>query len=445
MSYIDNVIAGIEKKDPNQPEFQQAAKEVLESLRFIVEQDSIYEKSGLLERLVEPERVIMFRIPWIDDTGRIQVNRGFRVQYNSAIGPYKGGMRFHPSVNLSIIKFLGFEQTFKNSLTGLSIGGGKGGSDFDPKGKSDAEVMRFCQSLMNELYRHIGPDTDVPAGDIGVGGREIGFMYGQYKKLVNRFEGVLTGKGIGWGGSLARTEATGYGLIYITEEYLRGKGDGFKGKKIAISGSGNVAIFACEKAQSLGAEVVTMSDSDGFIYHKDGIRLDTVKDIKLVKRGRLSAYVEAHKDAVYTEAVKGRLWNVQVDIALPCATQNELLIDDAKTLAANGCRIVAEGANMPATLEATEYLLGEGIAFFPGKAANAGGVATSALEMSQNSTRLSWPFEEVDAKLKTIMCGIFHNIDTAAREYGKDGNYVLGANIAGFKKVAKAMLDQGVI
>jgi glutamate dehydrogenase (NADP+) len=443
MSYIDNVIAEIQKKDADQPEFQQAAQEVLDSLRIIADRDNIYEKSCLLERLVEPERVIMFRIPWVDDAGKIRVNRGFRVQYNSAIGPYKGGLRFHPSVNLSIIKFLGFEQTFKNSLTGLPIGGGKGGSDFDPKGKSDGEVMRFCQSLMNELFRHIGPDTDVPAGDIGVGAREIGFLYGQYKKLVNRFEGVLTGKGIGWGGSLARTEATGYGLVYLVEEYLKSKNDGFKGKKVAISGSGNVAIFACEKAQSLGANVITMSDSDGFIYHKDGINLETIKNIKLEKRGRISEYAQVHKDAVYAD--KGRLWDNQVDIALPCATQNELRIEDAKTLTSNGCKIVAEGANMPTTLEATGLLLEKGVAFFPGKAANAGGVATSALEMTQNSTRLSWPFEEVDAKLKTIMCGIFHNIDDASKEFGKDNNFVFGANIAGFKKVAKAMLDQGII
>jgi len=445
MSYIDSIIAGIEKKDAGQPEFIQAAKEVLESLRIIVDKDSVYEKAGLLERLVEAERVIMFRVPWIDDAGRVQVNRGFRVQYNSAIGPYKGGLRFHPSVNLSIIKFLGFEQTFKNSLTGLPMGGGKGGSDFDPKGKSDNEVMRFCQSFMTELYRHIGPDTDVPAGDIGVGGREVGFMYGQYKRLKNAFEGVLTGKGIGWGGSLVRTEATGYGLVYIVEEYLNKKGDSFKGKKVAISGSGNVAIFAAEKASALGATVISMTDSNGFIHDKDGIKLDTIKDIKLVNRERLTKYAEAHKSAVYCETGKGRVWDIACDIALPCATQNELLLEDAKKLAASGCKVVAEGANMPTTMDATELLLSKGVAFFPGKAANAGGVATSGLEMSQNSARLSWSFEEVDAKLKNIMVGIFHSIDDASKEYGKPGNFVIGANIAGFKKVAKAMLDQGVV
>ena len=445
MSYIDTIIASIEKKDAGQPEFIQAAKEVLESLRIIVDQDNIYEKSGLLERMVEPERAIIFRVPWVDDAGKVQVNRGFRVQYNSAIGPYKGGLRFHPSVNLSIIKFLGFEQTFKNSLTGLPMGGGKGGSDFDPKGKSDNEVMRFCQSFITELYRHIGPDTDVPAGDIGVGGREIGFMYGQYRRIVNRFEGVLTGKGIGWGGSLARTEATGYGLIYIIEEYLNKTGDNFKGKKVAISGSGNVAIFAAQKVMSLGATVVSMSDSNGSIYHKEGLNLDTIKDIKLINRERISKYTDIHKEAVYTDIAKGRVWDIPCDIALPCATQNELLIEDAKKLVSGGCKIVGEGANMPTTMDATEYFLSKGVAFFPGKAANAGGVATSGLEMSQNSARLSWSFEEVDAKLKNIMANIFHSIDKAAEEYGKPGNYVIGANIAGFKKVAKAMMDQGVV
>jgi len=445
MSYIDNIIAIIEKRDAGQPEFLQAAKEVLDSLRIITDQDSVYEKAALLERLIEPERAVIFRVPWIDDAGKVQINRGFRVQFNSAIGPYKGGLRFHPSVNLSIIKFLGFEQIFKNSLTGLPIGGGKGGSDFDPKGKSDNEVMRFCQSFMTELYRHIGPDTDVPAGDIGVGGREIGFMYGQYKRIVNAFEGVLTGKGIGWGGSLARTEATGYGLVYIVDEYLKGNGDGFKGKKVAISGSGNVAIFAAEKAYALGAVVVSMTDSNGFIYHKEGVNLETIKDIKLLNRDRLSRYAEIHKDAVYTDASKGRVWDIACDIALPCATQNELLLEDAKKLAANGCKIVAEGANMPTSMDATECLLSKKIAFIPGKAANAGGVATSALEMCQNSARLSWSFEEVDAKLKNIMAGIFRSIDGASKEYGKPGNFMVGANIAGFRKVAKAMLDQGVI
>jgi len=445
MSYIDNIIAGIEKKDAGQPEFIQAAKEVLESLRIIVDRDNTYEKAGLLERMVEPERAVVFRVPWIDDAGKVQVNRAFRVQFNSAIGPYKGGLRFHPSVNLSIIKFLGFEQTFKNSLTGLPMGGGKGGSDFDPKGKSDNEVMRFCQSFMMELYRHIGPDTDVPAGDIGVGGREIGFMYGQYKRIVNCFEGVLTGKGIGWGGSLARTEATGYGLVYIIEEYLKKIGDGFKGKKVAISGSGNVAIFAAQKVMSLGAAVVSMSDSNGYIFHNSGINLDSIKDIKLLNRERLTKYAEIHKDAVYTDTGKGNVWEIKCDIALPCATQNELNLEDAKKLVSNGCKIVGEGANMPTTMDATEYLLSKGVAFFPGKAANAGGVATSGLEMSQNSARLSWSFDEVDAKLKNIMIGIFHSIDDAAQEFGKPGNFVIGANIAGFKKVARAMLDQGVV
>jgi len=445
MGYIDNIISIIEKRDAGQPEFLQAAKEVLDSLRIIVDKDNTYEKAGLLERLIEPERAIVFRVPWIDDAGKVQVNRGYRVQFSSAIGPYKGGLRFHPSVTLSIIKFLGFEQIFKNSLTGLPMGGGKGGSDFDPKGKSDNEVMRFCQSFMTELYRHIGPDTDVPAGDIGVGGREVGFMYGQYKKITNAFEGVLTGKGLGWGGSLVRTEATGYGLVYIVEEYLNKKGDSFKGKKVAISGSGNVAIFAAEKAAALGATVVSMTDSNGFIHDKDGIKLDTIKDIKLVNRERLTKYAEAHKSAVYSETGRGRVWDIACDIALPCATQNELLIEDAKKLAASGCKVVAEGANMPTTLDATEYLLSKSIAFFPGKASNAGGVATSGLEMSQNSGRMSWSFEEVDAKLKTIMCNIFRSIDDASKEYGKPGNFVIGANIAGFKKVAKAMLEQGVV
>jgi glutamate dehydrogenase (NADP+) len=445
MGYVDNIISIIEKKDAGQPEFLQASKEVLESLRMIVDKDPVYEKCGLLERLVEPERMIAFRVPWVDDAGKVQVNRGYRVQYNSAIGPYKGGIRFHPSVNMSIIKFLGFEQTFKNSLTGLPMGGGKGGCDFDPKGKSDNEVMRFCQSFMTELYRHIGPDTDVPAGDIGVGAREVGFMYGQYKRIMNNFVGVFTGKGLTWGGSLGRTEATGYGLVYIVDEYLKTQSDSFEGKKVVISGSGNVAIYAAQKAMSLGATVISMSDSNGYIFHKDGINLDTIKDVKLVKRERLTKYAEVHKDAVYTEVNKGRVWDIPCDIALPCATQNELLIDDAKKLVKNGCKIVGEGANMPTTMDATDCLLDGGVAFFPGKAANAGGVSTSGLEMSQNSTRLSWSFEEVDAKLKGIMAGIFNSMDNAAREYGKPGNFVLGANIAGFKKVAKAMMDQGVI
>jgi len=445
MGYVDTVMAGLESRNADQSEFLQAAREVLDSLRPIVKQDSTYEKAGLLERLVEPERMVMFRVPWVDDSGKVQVNRGYRVQYNSAIGPYKGGIRFHPSVNLSIVKFLGFEQTFKNSLTGLPIGGGKGGADFDPKGKSANEVMRFCQSFMSELYRHIGPDTDVPAGDIGVGAREVGYMYGQYKRLVNTFDGVFTGKGIGWGGSLGRTEATGYGLVYMVEEYLNSKGDSIKDKRVSISGSGNVAIFAAEKARHLGAIVVSMSDSNGFIFHKTGINLNTVKDIKLVKRGRISEYIETHTDAVYTDVDSGRVWDIECDIALPCATQNELELTDAKNLAGSGCKVVAEGANMPTTMEGAELFLNRGVAFFPGKAANAGGVSTSALEMSQNSMRLSWSFDEVDTKLKGIMVGIYRNMDEAAREYGKPGNYVLGANIAGFKKVAKAMLDHGIV
>ncbi|MDR0875793.1 MAG: NADP-specific glutamate dehydrogenase [Clostridiales Family XIII bacterium] len=445
MDYIDKIIADVERKNADQPEFLQATKEVLESLRVVVDRDSVYEEVGLLERLVEPERIIQFRVPWVDGSGKVQVNRGFRVQFNSAIGPYKGGLRFHPSVNLGIIKFLGFEQIFKNSLTGLPIGGGKGGSDFDPKGKTDAEVMRFCQSFMTELHRHIGPDTDVPAGDIGVGGREIGFLFGQYKRLKNAFEGVLTGKGLTWGGSLARTEATGYGLVYMVEEYLKSIGAAFEGREVAVSGSGNVAIFATQKVQQLGGTVVTMTDSNGFIYHKAGIDLDAIKEIKLINRGRLSEYTKFHADAVYTDVADGKVWNTPCDVALPCATQNELDLADAKTLVANGCKIVGEGANMPTTLDASLFLQENGIAFFPGKAANAGGVGTSALEMSQNSERLSWTFDEVDAKLNRIMVDIFHNIDDTAREYGKEGDYILGANIAGFKKVAHAMLDQGII
>jgi glutamate dehydrogenase (NADP+) len=445
MSYVDDIIAGLESRNAGQSEYLQAAREILDSLRLIVERDSTYEKAGLLERLVEPERVIIFRVPWVDDSGKVHVNRGYRVQYNSAIGPYKGGLRFHPSVNLSIMKFLAFEQTLKNSLTGLPMGGGKGGSDFDPKGKSNSEVMHFCQSFMNELYRHIGPDTDVPAGDIGVGAREVGFMYGQYKRLVNTFDGTYTGKGIGWGGSLGRTEATGYGLVYMVEEFLNSKGDSVKGKSVSISGSGNVSIFASEKAQQCGALVVSMSDSNGYIYHKSGIHLDTVKEIKLVNRGRISEYAKVHPDAVYTDVSRGSVWDIPCDIALPCATQNELDHNHANTLADNGCKIVGEGANMPTTLEGTEVFLQRDVAFFPGKAANAGGVSTSGLEMTQNSMRLSWPFEEVDSKLKQIMIGIYRNMDAAAKEFGKPGNFVLGANIAGFKKVAKAMMDQGVI
>ncbi|HIT05315.1 MAG TPA: NADP-specific glutamate dehydrogenase [Candidatus Scybalocola faecipullorum] len=443
MSYVDEVIDKVVKKNPNEPEFIQAVTEVLNSLRLVVDNDEKYQKEALLERLVEPERVIMFRVPWVDDNGNVQVNRGFRVQFNSAIGPYKGGLRLHPSVNLSIIKFLGFEQIFKNSLTGLPIGGGKGGSDFDPKGKSDREVMAFCQSFMTELCRHIGADTDVPAGDIGTGAREIGYMYGQYKRIRNLSEGVLTGKGLSYGGSLARTEATGYGLVYLVEELLKTKGDTIEGKTIAVSGAGNVAIYAIEKAHQLGAKVVTCSDSTGWVYDKDGIDLDALKEIKEVKRARLTEYKNYRPNAEYHE---GRgVWSVKVDIALPCATQNELHLDDAKALVANGCKVVAEGANMPTTLEATEYLQQNGVYFAPGKAANAGGVATSALEMSQNSMRYSWTFEEVDAKLKQIMVNIFHNIDDAAKEYGVENNFVAGANIAGFKKVADAMIAHGIV
>lgn len=443
MSYVDSVIEQVKAKNANEPEFIQAVTEVLTSLKPVIDANPEYEKAGLLERIVEPERVIMFRVPWVDDSGKVQVNRGFRVQFNSCLGPYKGGLRLHPSVNLAIIKFLGFEQIFKNSLTTLPMGGGKGGSDFDPKGKSDAEVMRFCQSFMTELCKHVGADTDVPAGDIGTGAREIGFMFGQYKRIRNVWEGVLTGKGLSYGGSLARTEATGYGLIYFVQEYLKGKGDSFEGKTVAVSGSGNVAIYATEKAQQLGAKVVTLSDSTGWIYDANGIDLDLVKQIKEVERGRISEYAKRREGVEYHE---GRgVWTIKVDIALPCATQNELFIEDAKMLAANGCQIVAEGANMPTTMDATQYLQENGVVFMPGKAANAGGVATSGLEMSQNSERLSWSFEEVDAKLQGIMVNIFHAADDAAREYGVEGDYVAGANIAGFKKLADAMLAQGIV
>lgn len=443
MSYVDSVIEQVKAKNANEPEFIQAVTEVLTSLKPVIDANPEYEKAGLLERIVEPERVIMFRVPWVDDSGKVQVNRGFRVQFNSCLGPYKGGLRLHPSVNLGIIKFLGFEQIFKNSLTTLPMGGGKGGSDFDPKGKSDAEVMRFCQSFMTELCKHVGADTDVPAGDIGTGAREIGYMFGQYKRIRNVWEGVLTGKGLSYGGSLARTEATGYGLIYFVQEFLKGKGDSFEGKTVAVSGSGNVAIYATEKAQQLGAKVVTLSDSTGWIYDANGIDLDLVKQIKEVERGRISEYAKRREGVEYHE---GRgVWTVKVDIALPCATQNELFIEDAKTLVANGCQIVAEGANMPTTMDATQYLQENGVVFMPGKAANAGGVATSGLEMSQNSERLSWSFEEVDAKLQGIMVNIFHAADDAAREYGVEGDYVAGANIAGFKKLADAMLAQGIV
>ena len=447
MSYVDEVLAYVVAKNPAQPEFHQAVKEVLESLRVVIEaNEEEYRKDALLERLITPERVIMFRVPWVDDKGNVQVNNGFRVQFNSAIGPYKGGLRFHPSVNLGIIKFLGFEQIFKNSLTGLPIGGGKGGSDFDPKGKSDREVMAFCQSFMTELCKHIGADTDVPAGDIGVGGREIGFMYGQYKRIRNLYEGVLTGKGLTYGGSLARTEATGYGLLYLTEEMLKSNGKDIAGKTIAVSGSGNVAIYAIQKAQQLGAKPVTCSDSTGWVYDPEGIDVALLKEVKEVHRARLTEYAAKRPSAEYHDkATEGtNQWSVKVDIALPCATQNELNLDDAKALVANGVFAVAEGANMPTTLEATEYFQNNGILFCPGKASNAGGVATSALEMSQNSERLSWTCEEVDSKLKNIMVNIFHNLDDASKKYGMEGNYVAGANIAGFEKVVDAMLAQGV-
>ena len=447
MSYVDEVYELVVAKNPAQPEFHQAVKEVLESLRVVIEADEeAYRKEALLERLTVPERIVQFRVPWVDDKGQVQVNNGFRVQFNSAIGPYKGGLRFHPSVNLGIIKFLGFEQIFKNSLTGLPIGGGKGGCDFDPKGKSDREVMAFCQSFMTELYRHIGADTDVPAGDIGVGGREIGFMFGQYKRIRNQYEGVLTGKGLTYGGSLARTEATGYGLLHLTEELLKCNGKDIAGKTIAVSGAGNVAIYAIQKAQQLGAKPVTCSDSTGWIYDAEGIDVALLKEVKEVKRARLTEYAAARPSAEYHEKKAGEhgVWTVKCDIALPCATQNELDLEDAKALVANGCFAVAEGANMPTTLEATEYLQKNGVLFCPGKASNAGGVATSALEMSQNSERLSWTFEEVDSKLQQIMVNIFHNLDEASKKYGMEGDYVAGANIAGFLKVATAMKAQGV-
>ena len=440
--YLKTVFDGLKQRNADQPEFLPAVEEVLESLQPVVQARPELEKAGIIERLVEPERIVMFRVPWVDDSGKVQVNRGYRVQFNSAIGPYKGGLRFHPSVNLSILKFLGFEQIFKNSLTTLPIGGGKGGSDFDPKGKSDAEVMRFCQSFMTELQRHIGPDTDVPAGDIGVGGREIGFMYGQYKRMRNDFTGVLTGKAIGAGGSLARTEATGYGLCYFTDEMLKAVGESFKGKTVVISGSGNVAIYATQKATELGGKVVALSDSNGYIYDADGIDLDLVKDIKEVKRQRIKEYAVRKPSAKYTEG-KG-IWTIPCDIALPCATQNELNEEDANTLIANGVRAVAEGANMPSTPEAIAAFQKAGILFGPAKAANAGGVATSALEMCQNSARLSWSFEEVDSKLKGIMATIYKESAEAAKRYGMEGNLVAGANIAGFEKVANAMLWEGV-
>ena len=444
MSYVDEVIERVIKENPCEPEFHQAVREVLDSIRPVVEaNEEAYRRDALLERLVNPERQIKFRVPWVDDKGQVQVNTGYRVQFNSAIGPYKGGLRLHPSVNIGIIKFLGFEQIFKNSLTGLPIGGGKGGSDFDPKGKSDREIMAFCQSFMTELYKYIGADTDVPAGDIGTGAREIGYMYGQYKRIRGLFEGVLTGKGLTFGGSLVRTEATGYGLLYITDEMLKCHNKSIEGKTVTVSGSGNVAIYAVEKAQQLGAKVVTVSDSTGWIYDPEGIDVALLKEIKEVKRQRLTAYKEARPQCEYHE---GRgVWSIKTDIALPCATQNELTLEDAKMLAKNGVTAVAEGANMPTTAEATDYLQENGVLFLPGKAANAGGVATSALEMAQNSERLSWSFEKVDSKLQGIMVDLYHNIDKASRKYGFEDNFVVGANIAGFEKVVNAMIAQGIV
>ena len=447
MSYVDEVLEVVRKKNADQPEFLQAVTEVLDSLRPCIDaNEELYRKNAILERITEPDRQIMFRVPWVDDNGQVQVNRGFRVQFNNAIGPYKGGLRLHPSVNLGIIKFLGFEQIFKNSLTTLPIGGGKGGSDFDPKGKSDREIMAFCQSFMTELCKYIGADVDVPAGDIGTGGREIGFMFGQYKRIRGSFEGVLTGKGLTYGGSLARTEATGYGLLYLTNALLKDHGIDIAGKTCIVSGAGNVAIYAIQKAHQLGAKCVTCSDSTGWIYDPEGIDVDLLKEVKEVKRARLTEYAAARPSAEYHEKKNGEhgVWNVKGDIALPCATQNELDLDDAKALVANGVISVTEGANMPTTLEATKYLQENGVMFAPGKASNAGGVATSALEMSQNSERLSWTFEEVDSKLKNIMVNIYHNIDDAAKRYNKEGDYVAGANIAGFEKVVEAMLAQGV-
>ena len=444
MSYVDEVIDLVVKKNPAEPEFHQAVKEVLDSLKVVIDRnEEKYRSLSILERLVEPERIISFRVPWVDDNGKVQINKGYRVQFNSAIGPYKGGLRFHPTVNQSILKFLGFEQVFKNSLTGLPIGGGKGGSNFDPKGKSDREVMAFCQSFMTELCKYIGADTDVPAGDIGVGGREIGYLFGQYKRIRGLYEGVLTGKGLSFGGSLIRTEATGYGVVYMLNEIAKAHNDSVAGKTIVVTGSGNVAIYAVEKATQLGAKVVAMNDSNGYIYDPNGINLDVVKDIKEVKRGRIKEYADRVEGATYTEGLG--IWNIKCDIYLPCATQNELGLDGAKTLVANGCKYVVEGANMPTTLDATTYLQENGVLFMPGKAANAGGVATSALEMSQNSMRLSWTREEVDEKLHNIMIDIFHKADDAAKRYGMEDNYVVGANIAGFEKVVDAMKAQGIV
>jgi glutamate dehydrogenase (NADP+) len=444
MSYVNELMERVIQRNPNEPEFLQAAREVLESLEPVMERHPEYVDSGLFDRIVEPERQVIFRVPWVDDKGDVQVNRGFRVEFSSAIGPYKGGLRFHPSVNLSIIKFLGFEQIFKNSLTGLPIGGGKGGSDFDPKGKSDEEVMRFCQSFMTELYRHIGADTDVPAGDIGVGGREIGYLFGQYKRIVNRFEGVLTGKGLTWGGSLGRTEATGFGLVYFVEEMLKSKGETFAGKRVVVSGSGNVAIYAAQKVKQLGGEVVAMSDSNGYFVDEKGVNLNTIKLLKEIQRKRCKEYLAVHDHASYFEGCDD-IWNIPCDIALPCATQNEISEQAAKTLVANGCIAVGEGANMPSTPEAVKVFLDNKVLFGPGKAANAGGVAVSALEMSQNSMRYSWTFDEVDAKLKDIMVNIHRKSFEAANEYGHSGNLVAGANIAGFLKVAEAMYSHGIV
>ena len=444
MSYTEEVYERVVAQNPGEPEFHQAVKEVLDSLKVVIDKnEEEYRKLSILERLVEPERIISFKVPWIDDNGTVQVNKGYRVQFNSAIGPYKGGLRFHPSVNQGILKFLGFEQTFKNSLTGLPIGGGKGGSNFDPKGKSDREVMAFCQSFMTELCKYIGADTDVPAGDIGVGGREIGYLFGQYKRIRGLYEGVLTGKGLSFGGSLIRTEATGYGVVYMLNEIAKAHNDSVEGKTIVVTGSGNVAIYAVEKATQLGAKVVAMNDSNGYVYDPNGINLDVVKDIKEVKRGRIKEYADHVEGATYTEGLG--IWNIKCDIYLPCATQNELGLDGAKTLVANGCKYVVEGANMPTTLDATTYLQENGVLFMPGKAANAGGVATSALEMSQNSMRLSWTREEVDEKLHHIMIDIFHKADDAAKRYGMEDNYVVGANIAGFEKVVDAMKAQGIV
>ena len=445
MTYVERVLDDLKKRNPNEKEFHQAATEILLTLEPVINAHPEYEKAALLERFTEPERTILFRVPWVDDNGNVHVNKGYRVQFNSAIGPYKGGLRFHPSVNLSVIKFLGLEQILKNSLTGLPIGGGKGGSDFDPKGKSDREIMAFCQSFMTELFRHIGADTDVPAGDIGVGAREVGYLFGQYKRIRDEHVGVLTGRGLSYGGSLIRKEATGYGLVYITAEAMKLRGDSFQGKTTIVSGSGNVAIYACEKAQQLGAKVVAMYDSNGYIYDPNGIQLDVVKQIKEVERARIKEYANRVKGAKYVEGCKG-IWTIPCDVALPCATQNEIDAESAATLVKNGVQYVGEGANMPSTLEAIEiFQKAQNVVFLPAKAANAGGVATSALEMAQSSGRLYWSSEEVDAKLKTIMVNIYHNIDNAAKKYGFEGNYVMGANIAGFEKVAEAMMAHGIV